>query len=62
MTFNDDVWTLLRTSSDFSPLTFSQRFRGTLTDDGDTIRGAWEASDDGSDWKLDFDLTYKRSR
>lgn len=60
MTFNDGVWTLLRTSPDFSPLNFSQRFSGRLTDDGETIRGTWETSDDGSHWKLDFDLTYRR--
>ncbi len=62
MSFNDGVWTLLRTSPDFSPLDFSQRFRGTLHDNGDTIRGAWETSDDGSHWKLDFDLTYRRAK
>ncbi len=42
MTFTDGVWTLLRSSPDFSPLDFSQRYTGTLSDNGDTIHGAWE--------------------
>jgi hypothetical protein len=60
MTFSHGVWTLLRDSPDFSPLDFAQRFTGTLSDDGDTIRGRWEKSDDGSSWELDFELTYTR--
>jgi hypothetical protein len=41
---------------------FSQRFTGTFSDDGDTIRGTWEKSFDGSHWVHDFDLTYRRVR
>jgi hypothetical protein len=62
MRFSDGVWTLLRDSPDFSPLSFSQRFTGTFGDDGDTIRGPWETSNDGSTWEHDFDLTYTRVR
>src|SRR3954452_6030018 len=36
------VWPLARTSADFSPLDFAQRFAGTISEDGSTIRGAWE--------------------
>jgi hypothetical protein len=60
MTFADGVWTLERREPDFSPLDFQQRFRGEFSADGDRIEGAWETSDDGSDWKLDFELIYTR--
>lgn len=60
MTVRDGVWTLLRDSRDFSPLDFAQRFSGTFVDNGDTIRGRWEKSSDGSHWQEDFDLTYRR--
>jgi hypothetical protein len=60
MTFNDGVWTLLRTSPDFSPLQFSQRYTGTFSEDGNTIRGTWEVSRNGATWTKDFDLTYLR--
>ena len=39
---------------------FFQRFTGTFGDDGATIVGRWERSDDGSNWQKDFDLTYTR--
>jgi len=60
MSFHDGVWKLWRDSADFSPLNFSQRFTGTLSDDGDTIRGTWEIAHDGSTWEHDFNLTYRR--
>jgi len=41
-------------------LDFSQRYTGTFTDNGNTIRGAWETSDDGVNWRKDFDLTHVR--
>ena len=43
MTLDAGTWTLLRESPDFSPLDFAQRFTGTFSDDGDTIRGTWES-------------------
>jgi hypothetical protein len=62
MTFDGEVWQLLRESPDFSPLSFRQRFVGRIGDDGDTIRGAWEKrTDAAADWELDFPLTYRRS-
>ncbi|HEY3095205.1 MAG TPA: hypothetical protein VGK05_00045 [Acidimicrobiia bacterium] len=60
MSFDDGVWKLSRTTADFSPLDFSQRFTGTFSDDGRTIRGGWELCHDGSIWELDFDLVYTR--
>jgi len=49
------VWKLWRDAPGFY-----QRFMGTFSDDGTTIRGYWEGSDDGSRWKHDFDLIYAR--
>src|SRR5688500_3460125 len=59
MTFDGREWTLERHAPDFSPLPFHQRWEGTFSD-GDTIRGRWEASDDGREWELDFELEYHR--
>jgi hypothetical protein len=60
MSFDKGVWKLWREEPDFSPLDFSQRFTGTFSDDGKTIGGRWEISQDGKTWELDFDLTYKK--
>ena len=40
---------------------FSQRFTGTFSDDGNTIRGRGELSRDGKTWEGDLDLTYRRT-
>jgi hypothetical protein len=61
MTFVDRVWRLERTEADFSPLDFSQRYVGELSDDGRTIAGRWEIAHDRSTWELDFHLTYTRT-
>ena len=55
MGLHDGAWTLRR---DGEP--FAQRFTGTFSDDGATIRGRWELAEDGGDWKPDFDVTYTR--
>jgi hypothetical protein len=60
MTFSRGTWELSRNSPDFSPLDFSQRFRGRFTDGGSTIRGTWEICHDGRKWERDFDLTYTK--
>ncbi len=39
---------------------FSQRFTGTITEDGDTIIGLWELSEDDRTWKRDLELKYTR--
>jgi hypothetical protein len=60
MSFADGVWTLQRTTADFSPLDFSQRWEAELSADGDAIQGRWlDRSDDGG-WSHDFALTYTR--
>jgi len=61
MSFADGVWKLWRTVGDFSPVDFSQRYTGTFSDDGRTIRGSWESSSDGSSWEHDFQLIYTRT-
>jgi hypothetical protein len=55
MSIGDGEWRLWR---DGAP--FSQRFTATIGDDGNTIAGRWEMAEDGSDWRTDFDLTYRR--
>lgn len=57
MALNADTWKMWRTSSDFS-----QRFTGTISDDGNTITSYWEKSEDGSNWERDVDMVYKRAR
>jgi hypothetical protein len=58
MTFDGRNWTLERNAPDFTPLSFHQRWIGTV--DGDTIRGRWEQSPDGREWALDFEVIYTR--
>jgi hypothetical protein len=58
MTFDGREWTLERREADFSPLDFHQRWLAAFS--GDAIEGRWEISDDGRDWRLDFELTYRR--
>lgn len=55
MTFDGTRWTLQR---DGAP--FAQRFTGTLSDDGATITGGWELDEDGTGYRPDFDLVYRR--
>lgn len=55
MSLSDGVWELWRDASEFS-----QRFTGTFHNDGDTIEGTWERSDDGIKWEVDFDQVYTR--
>jgi hypothetical protein len=38
----------------------SQRFTGTFSDDGNTITGHGQLSQDGNAWENDLDLTYHR--
>jgi hypothetical protein len=55
MSLSGNVWKLWR---DFPG--FSQRFIGTFSDDRKIITARWEKSDDGSNWELDFKLTYTK--
>jgi len=38
----------------------SQHFAATFSDDGNTITGRWEIAEDGTNYRTDFDLTYRR--
>ncbi|MGZ5309059.1 MAG: hypothetical protein ACXWDQ_01245 [Solirubrobacterales bacterium] len=59
MSLADGVWKLERDPS--GPRSdFWQRYVGEFSDDGKTIEGRWEKSDDGSSWELDFPLTYTK--
>jgi hypothetical protein len=59
MTLVENVWTLLRTEPDFSPLDFAQRFVAEIGPT--TIDGRWEQSHDGGrTWDLDFAIAYVR--
>ncbi|HEX9389536.1 MAG TPA: hypothetical protein VF918_24645 [Anaerolineales bacterium] len=55
MSLSGDVWKLWR---DFPG--FSQRFIGTFSEDRNLITARWEKSSNGSNWELDFNLTYTR--
>ena len=55
MSFGGGVWKLWRQAPGFW-----QRFSGTLSDDGSSIRAMWEKSPDGSTWEHDFDLIYNK--
>lgn len=55
--FSDGVWKQWRSAPGFN-----QRFTATLSEDGDTLTGAWEMSTDGENWAVDFDVRYARVR
>jgi hypothetical protein len=50
-----DEWTLRREGQPFP-----QRFVAVISDDRNTISGRWEKSEDGTDFTVDFYLTYRR--
>ena len=55
MRIGDGQWTLRR---DGDP--FPQRFVATISPDGRTISGQWEKAEDGTEFALDFYLTYRK--
>jgi hypothetical protein len=55
MTLIEREWKIWRDAQGFS-----QRFTATISDDRNTITGAWEHSPDGVTWNHDFALTYRR--
>jgi len=57
MSIGDGRWELWREGEPFA-----QRFRATISDEGDTIVGRWEKALDGRTWETDFDLTYRKVR
>lgn len=55
VSMHDNVWKWWRNTPEFS-----QRFTGTITDNGKTIIGKGKMSKNGSAWEGDLDLTYTR--
>jgi hypothetical protein len=56
VSLSEGTWRFSRDAPDFS-----QRFTGTFSDDGNTITGRVELSEDGSTWADDFLITYRRA-
>ncbi len=56
MTFADGVLRQQRDAPEFH-----QRFVGELSADASRIDASWEMSEDGEEWRLDFELTYVRA-
>jgi hypothetical protein len=56
MSLKDGVWKAWREAPGCW-----QRYTGVFSDDGRTIKGAWEGSPDGSQWKHDFELNYVKA-
>jgi hypothetical protein len=55
MSIGDGEWKIWREGEPFD-----QRFSATISDDGNTINGRWEAKKSGEEWELDFDLVFRR--
>ena len=55
MTVADGVWKMWRGAPGFN-----QRYVGKISDDRKTIIGQWEMSEDGKQWHVDFDLSYRK--
>jgi hypothetical protein len=62
MSFDGTLWILQRSTPDFSPLDFHQRYVGGFNDDRTTLDGEWQTSDDGRAWRQDFPQTLRRLR
>ena len=56
MSIGDGEWKLWREGEPFS-----QRFTATFSGDGNTITGRWEIAEDGTDYKTDFELIYRKA-
>jgi hypothetical protein len=56
MSIGNGEWKLWREGEPFA-----QRFVGRFEDDGNTIRGRWEAAKGGEDFETDFELIYRRA-
>ena len=56
VSFAGGVWRMWRNEPGFS-----QRFTGTLSDEGDTIDGLWKLSRDDTTWDDDLKITFRRN-
>jgi hypothetical protein len=55
MTIGSGEWKLWREGDPFS-----QRFTASFGEDGNTIAGRWEITEDGTEFRTDFELIYRR--
>jgi hypothetical protein len=55
MSIGEAEWRLWRAGEPFA-----QRFTGRFEDGGNTIVGRWELAEDGTNYKTDFDLIYRK--
>jgi len=55
MSLGTETWQVWRAAPGFH-----QRYIGAIRDQGRSIEGRWESSQDGSAWEPDFDLTYRK--
>ena len=55
--FDESAWRLKREAPGFS-----QRFVGTVADNGHTIIGLWQLCEDDVHWRDDLRITYKRNK
>jgi hypothetical protein len=55
MSIGDGEWKLWREGDPFA-----QRFMATISEDGNTMSGRWEMSEDGNTYRTDFELVYRR--
>jgi hypothetical protein len=55
MSISNGEWKLWREGEPFA-----QRFRGTFSQDGNTITGRWEMAEDGTTYETDFELILRR--
>jgi hypothetical protein len=56
MSLDGGIWKVWRNAAGFC-----QRFTGVISGDGSAIKGAWEASADGREWRHDFGLNYVKA-
>lgn len=57
MTLTERTWRLERNAPGFD-----QRFEGTISDDGNTIKGYWDKRENNGDWVRDFNIRFTRKR
>jgi hypothetical protein len=56
MSIGEGEWKLWRVGEPFA-----QRFVASISQDGNTIAGRWEMSEDGTNFRTDFELVYRRN-
>jgi hypothetical protein len=56
MSIGEGQWKLWRTGEPFA-----QRFEATFAEEGKTIVGRWEMSEDGVHYATDFELVYRKA-